>query len=145
MCSSDLGPHHFRNLVDDDVVVAKKPLSSQRHKTLKEAVGGDDILTLKNHALKALGLRWGVIVVGVRLLEWDRFRTLNDPVDLSQQGHDHKVLTVTEPLDHRGGLAASAGIVMDGYGGLHLVLLNAKRPKTDGRPQGACNVLITLG
>jgi hypothetical protein len=50
-----------------------------------------------------------------------------------------------ETLDHRGGLAATAGIVTDGYGGLHLVLLNAKRPETDGRPQGACKLLITFG
>ena len=109
-------------------------------------MGGSDILTLKNHALKTLGLRWGVVVVGVRLLEGDGLRPLNDPVDLSQQRHDHKVLPVTaEPLDHRGGLAATAGIVTDGYGGLHWFLLNAKRPETDGRPQGAFKLLITLG
>jgi hypothetical protein len=37
----------------------------------------------------------------VRLLERGRLRLLNDPVDLSQQRHDHKVLTVTtETLDH---------------------------------------------
>ena len=108
-------------------------------------MGGGDVLTLKNHALKALGLRWGVIVVGVRLLEGGRLRPLNDPVDFSQLRYDHEVLTVTaEPLDHRGGLAATAGIVMDGYGGLHWFLLNAKRPETDGRPQGACKLLITL-
>ena len=100
----------------------------------------------ENHALKVLSLRWGVIVVGVRLLEGNGLRPLNDPVDLSQQGYDHKVLTVTaEPLDHRGGLAATAGIVTDGYCGLHWFLLNAKRPETDGRPQGACKLLITLG
>ena len=108
-------------------------------------MGGGDVLTLKDHALKALGLRLSVIVVGVRLLEGGRLRPPNDPVDFSQQRYDHEVLTVTaEPLDHRGGLAATAGIVTDGYGGLHLVLLNAKRPKTDGRPQGACKLLIRL-
>ncbi len=109
-------------------------------------MGGGDVLTLKDHALKALGLRLSVIVVGVRLLEGCRLRPLNNPVDLSQQGHDHKVLPVTtETLDHRGGLAATAGIVTDGYCGLHYFLLNAKRPETDGRPQGACKLLITLG
>ena len=77
-------------------------------------MGGGDVLTLKNHALKALGLGWGVVVVIVRLLEGGRLRPLNDPVDLSQQGHDHKVLTVTaEPLDHRGGLATSEGLIID--------------------------------
>ena len=77
-------------------------------------MGGRDVLTLKNHVLKAFSLRRSVIVIGVRLLEGDRFRPLNDPVDLSQQGHDHKVLTVTaEPLDHRGGLATSAGLIID--------------------------------
>ena len=65
--------------------------------------------------------------------------------NLSQQGYDHKVLPViTETLDHRGGLAATAGIVTDGHGGLHLVLLNAKRPETDGRPLGVCKLLIAL-
>ena len=49
-----------------------------------------------------------------------------------------------ETLDHRGGLAATTGIVTDGYGGLHLVLLNAKRPETDGRPQDSCKELIML-
>ena len=108
-------------------------------------MGGDDVLTLKNHVLEVLSLRWGVIVVGVRLLEGNGLRPLNDPVDLSQQGYDHKVLTVTaEPLDHRGGLAATARIVTDGYSGLHYFLLNAKRPETDGRPQGACKLLIML-
>ena len=108
-------------------------------------MGGRDVLSLKNHTLKALGLGRSVIVIGVRLLEWDPFRPLNDPVDLTQQRYDQKVLSVTaEPVDHRGGLAATAGIVMDGYGGLHWFLLNAKRPETDGRPQGACKLLITL-
>ncbi len=50
-----------------------------------------------------------------------------------------------ETLDHRGGLAATTGIVTDGYGGLHLVLLYAERPETNGRPQGVCKLLITLG
>ena len=49
-----------------------------------------------------------------------------------------------ETFDHRGGLAAAAGIVTDGYGGLHLFLLNAKGPETDGRPLGVCKLLITL-
>ena len=107
---------------------------------------GRDVLSLKNHILKALSLRPRFIVVGARLLEWDGPRPLNDPFDLSLQRHDHKVLSVTtEPVDHRGGLAASAGIVTDGYGGLYWFLLNAKRPETDGRPQGACKLLITLG
>ena len=46
---------------------------------------------------------------------------------------------------HRAGLAANAGIVTDGYCGLHWFLLNAKHIETDGRPQGACKLLITLG
>ena len=108
-------------------------------------MGGRDVLSLNNHALKALGLRGSVIVICVRLLEGDLLRPLNDPVDLSQQGYEQKVLTVTaEPLDHRGGLAASAGIVTDGYCGLHWFLLNAKRPETNGRPRGACKLLIML-
>ena len=81
----------------------------------------------------------------MRLLKRGRFRPLNDPVDLSQQGYSLKVFTVTaDHLDHRGGLAATAGIVTDGYSGLHLALLNPKRPETDGRPQGACKPLITF-
>ena len=94
---------------------------------------------------EVLSLRWGVVVVILRFLEWDGPRPLNDPVDLSQQRHDHKVLLVTaETRDHWGGLGATAGIVTYGYSGLHQFLLNAKRPQTDGRPQGACKQLITF-
>ena len=54
------------------------------------------------------------------------------------------ILKVEKLTKYFGGLAAAAGIVTDGYSGLHLVLLKAKRPETDGRPQGACKMLITL-
>ena len=73
---------------------------------IREDMGGDDVPFLNNHVLEVLSLRWGVLAVILRLLEWDRFRPLNDPVDLSKHRHDHKVLPVTtETLDHRGGFA----------------------------------------
>ena len=110
-----------------------------------KTVSGGDIVPLKNHSLKAFGLGASLIVVGVRLLEVEGLRPLNDPFDFRQKGNDNQVLSIAlEALDHGCGLAAAAGVVTNGDTGLHGRLLNAKRPEADKWPQGARKALITF-
>ena len=64
----------------------------------------------------------------------------------SDKRNDYEVLSITlETLDHGGGLAAAAGVVTNGDTGLHVCLLNAKRPEADKWPPGAHKALITFG
>ena len=109
-------------------------------------MSGGDIVSLKNHSLKAFGLGASLIIVGVRLLEVEGLRTLNDPFDFRQKGNDNEVLSIAlEALDHGRGLAAAARVVTNGDTGLHGRLLNAKRPEADNWPQSDHKLLITFG